>query len=52
MFFTYPSVILILGAIFGIKIILGGSEDSWICVEGGWIKHGNPSSDMPINDCN
>ena len=32
--------------------ILRGSEDTWICKNGGWIKHGNPSAEMPTSTCN
>lgn len=27
-------------------------EDDWICKNGQWIRHGNPSSQMPTNICN
>ncbi len=27
------------------------SEDSWICENGKWIKHGNPSSLVPTSEC-
>lgn len=26
-------------------------EDTWLCDKGGWIKHGNPSSEMPTTPC-
>ncbi len=26
-------------------------EDSWVCKNGEWTKHGNPSSAMPIESC-
>lgn len=26
-------------------------EDSWICEQGKWIKHGKPDSPMPIKPC-
>jgi hypothetical protein len=29
----------------------GGGEDSWICEDGSWVKHGNPSSPMPLKSC-
>jgi len=28
-----------------------GSEDYWICENGTWVKHGNPSVEMPIGNC-
>lgn len=35
---------------FGL-ILLRGSEDSWICREGTWVKHGNPNAPKPIVPC-
>lgn len=26
-------------------------EDAWICTNGEWIKHGNPSAEKPIKIC-
>jgi hypothetical protein len=42
------SVIMIISAL-GIRIFSG--EDDWICENGKWIKHGNPSSPMPVSGC-
>ena len=42
-------LLLIVCIIFAIKSMSG--EDSWICKEGQWVKHGNPSSPAPINGC-
>jgi hypothetical protein len=30
---------------------LGTKEDDWICQNGQWVKHGNPSSPMPEYAC-
>jgi len=38
-------VLFIIGARF-----LSG-EDSWMCNDGQWVKHGNPSLPMPISGC-
>lgn len=49
---TLIIIIIILFAIiivFGIRFFTG--EDSWICVDGQWVKHGNPSSPMPESGC-
>lgn len=49
--------ILVLAAIVVIIVatalwIKGASgEDSWICVDGQWIRHGNPSAPMPVTPC-
>jgi len=45
-------IVLVVIIIFLILAILRSSEDVWICKDGKWIKHGNPSAEMPINPCN
>jgi len=42
---------LIIGAWFFLRFVLFGGEDSWLCVDGQWIKHGNPSAPMPESGC-
>lgn len=41
--------------VIGVAVIIGGrlltAEDTWICQNGIWVKHGNPSSPMPIGGC-
>lgn len=32
-------------------VFLRGDEDSWICVNGEWTKHGNPAVEKPLNSC-
>ena len=44
-------VIGIVITIIIIIVILRSPEDSWICQNGQWVKHGNPSSSMPTSDC-
>ncbi len=34
-----------------VRFGLGGSEDSWICEKGEWIKHGVPRSSKPERKC-
>lgn len=36
---------------FLIRFVIGGSEDSWVCVEGQWVRHGYPSAPMPQEKC-
>ncbi len=43
-------IILIILIIFGIRLLSG--EDDWICQNGQWIKHGNPSFPAPSIECN
>lgn len=44
-------IVLIIFIVLGIRFIFGGSEDTWICVDGGWVKHGVPSAPMPNEPC-
>ncbi|MFH1405067.1 MAG: Gmad2 immunoglobulin-like domain-containing protein [Patescibacteria group bacterium] len=48
---TITIVVIIIILIFVVRFIFGGSEDSWICDNGQWIKHGAPSSQMPTDKC-
>jgi len=34
-----------------LRFVIGGSEDSWICVDGEWIKHGVPYASKPQAPC-
>lgn len=31
--------------------LFSGNEDTWICADGAWVKHGNPRSAMPSEPC-
>ncbi len=42
-------LLVLLLAIAGIRLISG--EDNWLCRDGQWIKHGNPSAPMPSIEC-
>lgn len=44
-------VVLGLSAIFVGRFLFGGGEDTWICVDNKWIKHGSPSKPMPLTGC-
>ncbi|MFH0852377.1 MAG: GerMN domain-containing protein [bacterium] len=44
------AIIIVAGAIFlGLRFLT--PEDTWLCQNGQWIKHGNPSSPMPTDGC-
>jgi hypothetical protein len=43
------AIIIVAGVIFGLRFLSG--EDNWICENGKWIKHGNPSASMPTTPC-
>lgn len=40
-----------LTGLFVARFLFGGSEDSWICSGGQWVKHGKPSAPMPQTGC-
>lgn len=48
--FVLVAVILV-GALIFLRIVLGGDEDTWLCDNGQWVEHGNPSSPMPTYEC-
>ncbi|MFZ2190005.1 MAG: Gmad2 immunoglobulin-like domain-containing protein [Candidatus Magasanikiibacteriota bacterium] len=37
--------------IVGLRFFIGGGEDTWLCENGQWVKHGNPSEPMPDEIC-
>jgi hypothetical protein len=48
--YLFLTIIVILGfAIVGLRGFSG--EDDWMCQNGQWIKHGNPSAPMPVKQC-
>lgn len=47
-------LVIILLAIVAIAVVLiriFSPEDDWICQGGQWVKHGNPSTEMPNQTC-
>jgi len=48
-------IILILFFIFVVwafvRFVIGGPEDTWICSNNQWVKHGNPSVPAPTSGC-
>lgn len=49
--FLYFFITLALFAIVIFSIRFFSSEDAWICKDGTWTKHGNPSSPQPQGNC-
>lgn len=43
-------LILVAAAVFTIRF-LSGPEDTWLCQNGQWVKHGNPSAPQPTTGC-
>ncbi len=56
-FFKIESVWKILIVVLAtVVVVLGirffsGDEDTWLCQDGSWVKHGNPSAAKPIAPC-
>jgi uncharacterized membrane protein len=48
-YFVLALVSALLVAIAALRFFSG--EDDWICKNGQWVKHGNPSASMPITLC-
>jgi hypothetical protein len=47
-------LVVLVGSIFivaGIRLIFGGDENFWLCDNGQWVKHGNPSTIVPVGGC-
>lgn len=42
---------IILVVLLGLLFFLRGDEDTWLCVNGQWVKHGNPASAQPATSC-
>ena len=42
--------ILIILGIFMLRF-LSGDEDTWLCQNGQWVKHGQPAAAMPQKPC-
>jgi len=49
--FISLSVLVVAILYFGILRLVSGPEDTWICQNGQWVKHGNPSAAMPTALC-
>lgn len=45
------TVVVVLGLLAGELIFLRGNEDTWLCSNGQWVKHGNPSASQPTTPC-
>lgn len=45
------TIIIIMVVIGAFLLIIRGSEDTWLCQDGQWVKHGVPSAPMPISGC-
>lgn len=50
-FLIAAAILLLAGGLGILRLVIGGDEDTWICVEGQWLKHGNPQASMPADNC-
>lgn len=48
-YITFAIVFALLLAVFSIRFFSG--EDNWVCQNGEWVKHGNPSFPAPVTEC-
>jgi hypothetical protein len=45
------AITIIFFILAGIVFVLRMNKDTWICSNGSWIKHGNPTASMPTKGC-
>src|SRR3989339_291323 len=45
------AALILLLITLGAVLFLRGDEDTWLCAGGKWVKHGNPSGQMPGEPC-
>lgn len=48
---TILIIIAVIAGVISLRFLLGGSEDEWVCENGEWVKHGEPSGKMPSEGC-
>lgn len=48
-YFILIMLVFIFFTILTMRVVSG--EDDWICESGQWVKHGQPSSPMPNEQC-
>lgn len=44
-------IILFIALAGAALILLRGAEDTWVCGQMGWEKHGHPSAPQPAGQC-
>jgi len=49
--YFFIAIITLFIAVLFFRFIFVGNEDVWICENGVWIKHGNPTVQMPTQEC-
>jgi putative hemolysin len=49
--FLVMAIVILAGAILMFRFFIGGDEDTWLCQNNQWVRHGNPSAAMPSSGC-
>ncbi len=44
-------IIIAIIILFVLSVRLLSGEDDWVCDNGQWVKHGNPSVPAPTSEC-
>lgn len=45
------AIVIAIGAVLFLRFVVGGPEDTWLCENGNWVQHGNPSQPAPVIGC-
>lgn len=45
------AIVLFFGLVMYTRFTFDGNEDSWICENGAWVKHGYPGVPRPVGNC-
>lgn len=49
--YLLPAIIVLVVILAALSLRFLGGEDNWVCQNGEWVKHGNPSDPMPSGNC-
>jgi hypothetical protein len=52
--FFVPFIIVVfigLSGLFVARFLFGGDEDTWICSNNQWVRHGHPTGSKPLSGC-
>lgn len=44
-------LVVFAGVVLAVRFLIGGNEDTWICVNEQWVRHGHPKNPPPQNRC-
>ncbi len=50
-FLITGALLIFIAAVLVARFLIGGDEDTWICDQGQWVKHGQPQSPPPSTPC-